>query len=171
MGKIETTLKSEIVRLTRRELRATVSPLAADVRRMKRTVSQLVRTTARLERAASAWDKQMSEQQAALKAPEEQVKAARFSPALIKKLRTRLGVTQAELAALLKVSGVAVWSWEAGRTRPTGENRTALVALRNLGRREVRKLLEKNPPAEPKAAKPQKRRRKSKKSASRKKQK
>ena len=73
-------------------------------------------------------------------APEE-VKAARISSGLIKRLRKRLGITQGELAALVGVSTSAVGSWEYGKAKPEGHNREALVALRKLGKREVRGIL------------------------------
>jgi DNA-binding transcriptional regulator YiaG len=73
-------------------------------------------------------------------APEE-VKAARLSPLLIKKLRARLAITQGELATLVGVSMSAVGSWEYGKAKPEGHNREALVALRKLGKREVRGIL------------------------------
>jgi len=60
---------------------------------------------------------------------------------VIQKLRRRLKLTQGELAKLVGVSVVAVGSWEAGRSRPQGSRRAALVALRKLGRREVVRLL------------------------------
>jgi transcriptional regulator with XRE-family HTH domain len=60
---------------------------------------------------------------------------------LIKKLRRRLGITQSELATLVGVSHSAVGSWEYGKARPEGRNREALVALRGLGKREVRRIL------------------------------
>ena len=36
----------------------------------------------------------------------------------------------------------SVTLWETGKTRPTGQNRAAIVALRKLGRREVARMLE-----------------------------
>ena len=66
---------------------------------------------------------------------------ARISPGLIKKLRARLGITQGDLATLVGVSTSAVGFWEYGKAKPEGRNREALVALRKLGKREVRGIL------------------------------
>jgi len=41
MGKMEQTLKAEIIRIAKKEVRKTYLPLARDVRRLKRTVSTL----------------------------------------------------------------------------------------------------------------------------------
>jgi len=65
----------------------------------------------------------------------------RLSPLLIKKLRARLGISQGQLARLVGVSGPAVAFWEQGKSRPEGQNRAALVALRGVGRREVKRML------------------------------
>ena len=150
MGKIETAVKSEITRLAKKEIRAVCQPLARDVRELKRTVSRLRRTVAFLERAAREWTQQVRAQKAELKAPEEEVEAARFSPRLIRSLRKRLGLSQGQLATVVGVSTVSVGLWEQGKTRPTGPNRAALVALRKLGRRDVRKILELKVTAKPK---------------------
>ena len=149
MGKIETVVKSEIARLAKKEIRAACGPLARDVRKLKRTVSHLNRTVASLERAAREWTKQIRAQKAELKAPEKVVEAARLSPGLIRSLRKRLGLSQGQLAAVVGVSPASTGFWEQGKTRPTGPNRAALVALRKLGKRDVRRILELKATAKP----------------------
>jgi DNA-binding transcriptional regulator YiaG len=72
---------------------------------------------------------------------EEDAKAARFSPRLIASLRRRLGLSQMALARLVGVSATAVAHWVAGDSTPTGKNRMSLVALRRVGKREVKELL------------------------------
>ena len=141
MGKMEQTLKSEIVRLAKKQLRATYLPLARDVRRLKRTVSALRKTVAILARLGTDLQAERQAERARLVAVSEEVKAARISPSLIKKLRARLGITQGELATLVGVSTSAVGTWEYGKAKPEGHNREALVALRKLGRREVARVL------------------------------
>lgn len=153
MGKIETAVKSEITRLAKKEIRAVCGPLARDVRELKRTVSRLRRTVASLEKAAREWTKQIRAQKAELKVPEEEVKAARLSPGLIRSLRKRLGLSQEQLATVVGISTVSVGLWEQGKTRPTGSNRSALVALRKLGKRDVRRILELKVTAKPKKKK------------------
>jgi DNA-binding transcriptional regulator YiaG len=141
MGKMEQTLKSEITRLAKRQVRATFLPVARDVRRLKRAVSALQKTVAVLARLGAELRAQRTAERAKLAAVPEKVKTARISPRLIKKLRTRLGISQAELAALVGVSTNAVGFWEQGKARPRDRNKEALVALRQLGKREVRGIL------------------------------
>jgi len=138
---MEQTLKSEITRLAKKQVRAACRPLAKDVRQLKRSVSALRKTVAALEKVGAEFRVQRAAEQARLDAAPEEVKAARLSPILIKKLRKRLGITQGELATLVGVSHSAVGSWEYGKAKPEGHNREALVALRKLGKREVRGIL------------------------------
>jgi len=46
-----------------------------------------------------------------------------------------------------------IGSWEYGKAKPEGHNREALVALRKLGRREVRRILATKAEASPRKAK------------------
>ncbi len=141
MGKVEEALKAEITRLTRKELRATVLPLVKEVRRLKRIVSDLSKTLAGLDEAAAAKARRRQVGTAKLEAGAKEVKAARISPTVIKNLRKKLGVNQEKLAVLLGVSPGAVAAWEQGRAKPRGNNKKALVALRALGRREIKRML------------------------------
>jgi DNA-binding transcriptional regulator YiaG len=152
MGKLEQTLKAEIARLAKKQVRATCLPLVRDVRRLKRTVSALRKTVAVLSRLCAELQAQRTAERTSLAAAPDEVKTARLTPWLIKKLRTRLGVTQSELATLVGVSTSAVGSWEYSNAKPEGHNREALVALRKLGRREVRRMLAMKAEASPRAA-------------------
>jgi DNA-binding transcriptional regulator YiaG len=141
MGKMEQTLKSEITRLAKKQMRATYLPLARDVRNLKRTVSALRKTVVVLARLGAEFQAQQAAERAKLAAAPEEMEVARISPLLIKKLRKRLKITQGELATLVGVSTSAVGSWEYGNAKPEGHNREALVALRKLGKREVQGIL------------------------------
>ena len=62
MGKLEATIKSEIVRLAKREMRKTSVPLGRDVRLLKSTVSQLRKTVTALERFAAHQQKRLEKE-------------------------------------------------------------------------------------------------------------
>jgi DNA-binding transcriptional regulator YiaG len=153
VGKVEEAVRSTVTRFVRRELRSGVAPLARDVRELKRVVSSLSRAVASLEKSVGQQVRQAQAERARLQAPEAEVKAARMSPRLIRKLRARLKLTQGELAAILGVSSASVFAWESGRSAPRGGNRAALVALRKLGRRDIKRILAEKAEAAP-AAKP-----------------
>ena len=142
MGKLEATIKSEIVRLAKKEMRKTSVPLGRDVRLLKSTVSQLRKTVLALERLAAQQQKELKKRKIPLEATPEEVKKSRFSPALIRSLRRHLRITQKELAILTGVTVGAAHQWEIGKFKPKDEKKSLMVGLRKLGRRDVRKLLE-----------------------------
>ena len=143
MGKLEGMIKSEIVRLAKREIRKISGPLGRDVRSLKGTVSHLRRTVLGLERITAHQQKELGKARVPLEASPEEVKVSRLSPRLIRTLRKQLRITQKELAVLSGVTVGAVHQWEIGKFKPRGEKKGVLVALRKLGRRDVRELLEK----------------------------
>ena len=142
MAKLEMILKAEIVRLSKREMRKVTVPLGREVRSLKGTVSHLRKTVSLLEKFAARQQSEMASERSRLQAAPEEMKKARFSPRLIRLLRKRLGITQRELAALAGVTVGAIYQWEQGLFEPRNDKKGALVALRKLGRREVKKLLE-----------------------------
>ncbi len=142
MGKFEGIIKSEIVRLAKREIRKTLVPLGRDVRLLKSTVSQLRKAVLVLDRLAAQQQKELGKRKVPLEATLEEVKKSRFSPRLIRSLRKSLGISQKELAILSGVTVGAVQMWESGKFKPKDDKKAFMVGLRKLGRRDVRKLLE-----------------------------
>ena len=142
MAKFETIIKSEIVRLAKREVRKIAVPLGRDVRSLKSVVSQLRKSVLTLQRIAASQQKELEKGKKPLEVAPEEVQVSRFSPRLIRSLRSHLGITQKELAVLTDVTVGAVHQWESGQFKPSLKKKAAIVALRKLGRREVRKLLE-----------------------------
>jgi len=141
MGKVEGIIKSEIVRLAKKEVRKVSRPLGRDLRSLKSVVSQLRRTVLGLQRITTSQQKELQKGKAVLEAPLEEVKESRFSPRLIRSLRRHLGITQKELAILTGVTVGAAHLWESGQFKPSMKKKAVMVALRKLGRREVEKLL------------------------------
>ena len=142
MGKLGVTIKSEIVRLAKREMRKTLVPLGRDVRLLKSAVSQLRKTVLALERFVAQQQNELKKRKIPLEATPEEVKKSRFSPALIRSLRKNLGISQKELAILTGVTVGAAHQWEIGKFKPKDEKKSVMVGLRKLGRRDVRKRLE-----------------------------
>jgi DNA-binding transcriptional regulator YiaG len=165
MAKFETIIKSEMVRLAKREMRKISVPLGRDVWSLKSTVSQLRKAVLTLQRIAAQQQKELEKGEMPLQAAPEEVKVSRFSPRLIRSLRGHLGITQKELAILAGVTVGAVHLWESGKFKPSEKKKAVMVALRKLGRREVRKLVEKKSAGKVKqAVRPSRRRGKKKKS-------
>jgi transcriptional regulator with XRE-family HTH domain len=150
MGKIESMIKSEIQRLARREIRSTFRPLKREVRSMRLKLSGLMKGFSTLNRITKEQVQRASAQFKLESSPEE-IKIARFSPARIRALRLKKGLSQKELGMLVGVSMGTVVLWEKGKITPKAERKGALIALRKLKKREIKRIL-----AEKKAGEPRK---------------
>lgn len=141
MGKMESAIRFEILRLAKKEVRAAFLPLRREMRMMKLKLSSLSRSFVPLERMAKEQIRQEETKKLRLEATPEEVKASRITPDRIRILRKRLGISQRELAILTGVTIGAVASWEKGKFKPKGDKKAALVALRELNKRDVKKML------------------------------
>jgi len=141
LAKLESVIREAIARGARRQIRVAVTPLRREVVRLRRKVVELQGTLTTLRRSANGWKRFMEAAPVIPHVSEEEAKTARLSPRLITSLRRRLGLSQVALARLVGVSAPAVAHWEGGGATPTGQNRANLVALRRVGKREVKELL------------------------------
>ena len=140
MAKIESIIKSEIQRLAKHEVRSVFLPLRREVWGLKLKLYNLIKNFTVLDRFAKEISKAKSTEPK-LEASPEEVKASRLTPERIAGLRKKLGISQRELGILTGASLGAVASWEKGKFRPKGEKKAALVALRKIRKRDVRKML------------------------------
>ena len=139
MANIGALLKSEISRLSRREVRREVQPLRKFAAAYRREIAALKRTVAALDRRAKSLAKV-----ATLKNGESRVSdetQTRFVAKGLVSLRKRLGLSAAELARLLGVSMQSVYNWEHKKATPRKEQVTAIAALRSIGKREAHQRL------------------------------
>ena len=141
MAKIEAAIRDAIARGARRQIRQVASPLRREVRRLRVVVRALRADVSAVREVAAQWQRAAGAKPWRPDVSDAEVDAARLSPRLVQKLRTRLRLSQAMLARLVGVSAAAVVQWERGRSAPAGQNRRALVALRKLGRRDLKRLL------------------------------
>jgi len=139
MGKMEGTIKSEILRLAKREVRAAFLPLRREVWGMRLKLSALSKGFAALNRQAK--ELRQGKARPKLEASPEEVKASRLTPERIRNLRKKKGISQRELGILTGATTGAVLLWEKGKFKPTGDKKAALVALRKVTKRDVKKML------------------------------
>ncbi len=139
MGRADEAIRSVVVAAMRRELRE--AGLSKEVQKLRRSLAALEKRVVSLEKAARA-PIGRGVRLPKLDASDQEVRRARLTPATIKKLRARLGITQAQLAAIIGITGPAVAQWETGTSEPRGENRRILVALRKASQRDAERLLE-----------------------------
>jgi DNA-binding transcriptional regulator YiaG len=142
MPNVAAILKSEFRRLARREIKANTSST-------KGAVAQFRRDIARLKRELSQQRKEIAflkaQEQKRIGQPqakgEEELEGVRFSSRSVKAQRARLKLSAADYGKLVGVSGLTVYSWEAGKTRPRQQQLAGLVAVRGIGKREAMKKL------------------------------
>ncbi len=144
MGKIDSTIKAEIQRMAKHEVRVVFRPLRKEVWGMRIKLSNLLKGFGALNRLAKEITKTKSGEPKLVASPEE-VKASRFTPERIRRLRMKLGISQRELGILVGASLGAVTTWESGKFKPQGEKKAALVALRKVGKRDLKKMLAEKP--------------------------
>jgi DNA-binding transcriptional regulator YiaG len=132
MPNIGSVLKEEIVRLSRKEARKQIEPV-------RKSFNQQRTDIAKLKRDVSALRKQIvpATQQ---NRPAEMV---RFVAKGLKAQRMRLGLSAADYAKLVGVSGQTVYNWEQGAAKPRTEQRATLASLRGIGKRETQARLQK----------------------------
>lgn len=141
MPNIQALMVSEIARVARKELRAEIAPLQKAVATYRRQIAALRRQVATLERTTSRAAR--SKPEAATTREEEQDgPALRFSAAGLRKHRQRLGLSAADVAQLLGVSGLSIYKWESGKTRPRAVQIEKIAQLRTMGKREALAKLE-----------------------------
>jgi DNA-binding transcriptional regulator YiaG len=166
MPNIGIVLKQEIARLARKETRGQIETLKKssahyrkEIAQLRRDVTELTRELARLRKSAAGASARAPAQAADESLPRVRVPNAKA----VQTMRARLGLSVAELAALVGVSGQSVYNWERGSARPSGKPLAGFVALRGIGKREARARLAELAAAEESAkpaAKPRRARRK-----------
>lgn len=139
MGKVESLLKTEIVRLSKREVRLATAGLREDVKRLKARELELRRSVKALHTdllAARAKERVVKMREAV---SQEKVQR-RLSPKIILRLRTRLGLSQSKFAGLVGASLPSVTNWERGKSTPNQVMRGKILALRTLKKRDIRNI-------------------------------
>lgn len=156
MTTFASTLKKEIARVARKELREDLDGLRKAAAAFRHDIATLKRelrsTQAQLRAASQASQKALQKMKQAAPAPAGAVakaeaaprrggRRATFSAERFKAQRERLGLTQKDMAAYLGTSTLSVWKWESGQVTPRARHLPAILALRTQGKREVLKAL------------------------------
>lgn len=142
MPNIGTILKSEISRVSRKELRSQTQALKKSVSQYRTQIADLRRRLEALERQVKRLGKASGRASAPAPEPDEAASNLRFSAKGFAAQRKRLGLSAAALARVLGVSSLSVYKWESGKVRPRAKQLEAIAALRGMGKREVAQRLE-----------------------------
>lgn len=138
MPNIQQLLNDEIRRLARKEVISTEKALKSQIQELKRVISELKNRIRTLEKTACG---------TAVKKPEptaedagESAKSFRVTPERIIKWRKALNLKRTQYARLLGVSPLSVAHWEQGKSTPREAQKQRIAELRDMGKRELRKL-------------------------------
>ena len=140
MANIGALLKAEITRLCRRELKKELAVVRKANVAYRHNIAALRRQVAALEQKAGQLVKR-AQTLAATPSTGLPDRPVRFVAKGLKSMRKRLGLSAAQLAALVGVSEQSVYNWETKKATPRKEQFAAIIALRGIGKREVRQRL------------------------------
>ncbi|MHC5011576.1 MAG: hypothetical protein ACYTG6_11605, partial [Planctomycetota bacterium] len=110
--------------MARKEIRASVGPVKKTNAELRRTVAALKAEVADLQRSLKFLEKQEKRR---LDAPASAAAAAdiRFSPKWVKADRLRLGLSAKDYGRLVGVSGLTIYNWEGGKSKPRAKQLAA----------------------------------------------
>ena len=137
MPNIATVLKEEIRRLAKKEAKSQVAPLRKTTTQHRRDIAALKRELREQERRNAKLEKALARGMTAGASAPRVDTAPRFSPTWLAKHRAKLGLSAADYAKLVGVSGLTIYNWEKGKTRPRTAQLEALAVVRGMGKRQV----------------------------------
>lgn len=139
MPNIASILKSEIMRVARKEIRAEVEGLKKSVSTYRSDIAALKRRSQTLEQELKRLQKFQPKPEPL--AVDENVKAPRFSAKGLAKQRERLGLSAEAIGMLIGASSQSVYNWEDGKTHPRASHLPAIAALRGLTKTQAAEVL------------------------------
>jgi DNA-binding transcriptional regulator YiaG len=149
MPNIATVLKEEITRLARKEMRQHVDPLRAQVLAQRKAIAALKSEVEMLRRDVMKLGKGAPKNTPVKAGSSDSGKQSRYSGALLRKLRERLGLSRDVFAPLLGASSQALYNWEQTETRPRQEFLDKIALIRGLSKTQVQELLEQHSAPKP----------------------
>jgi DNA-binding transcriptional regulator YiaG len=145
MSNVASVLKEEIARVSRKEVRRETAGLKKASAAHRSEIAALKKRALELERQLRQVGKK-AERPVPAAANEDSLakgtQGIRFSGKSMASQRRRLGLSAADCGLLIGASPQSIYNWEEGKARPRSQHLQAIVALRNLGRREANQILE-----------------------------
>ncbi|MEO8039147.1 MAG: helix-turn-helix transcriptional regulator [Betaproteobacteria bacterium] len=142
MSNIGVLLKQEITRLSRKEVRTELQATRKASAQYRRSIASLKAQVATLGRQVAVLQRRGPAAKAIANTEVETGPKMRFVAKGFKSQRARLGLSAADLGAMIGVTAQSIYNWEQGNARPRAEQLKKIAALRNLGKREVADILE-----------------------------
>ncbi len=137
MANLATTLKEEIRRLARKEIKAQTGTTKQAVTQYRREIATLKRQVREQEKKIAFLEWQERKRLGHPQASKEPTERVRFLPRSVKAQRERLDLSAKDYGKLVGVSPLTIYNWEHGKSRPQKAQLAALVAVRGIGKREA----------------------------------
>lgn len=141
MPSIASILKDEILRLARKEVRSEVEALKKASTRHRSEIAELKRRVGSLEKELSRAVRADSRKEPSTEPEEGDIKV-RFSAKRLAAQRKKLGLSAAEMGALIGVSAQTIYNWETEKSRPRQAQLVSIAALRGMGKSQIKARLE-----------------------------
>jgi len=133
-------IKNEIARLARKEIRSETLSMRKSSAQHRTEISELKRQAEELKtevkRLGKLYDYGISSQKS-----QDETVTRRFSAKSVIAQRKRLGISANDFGKLVGVSAVTIYAWEQGRSRPRKAQVKALGLVRALGKKQARAKL------------------------------
>lgn len=142
MTTFATSLKKEIARVARKELRDEIAALRKGSATYRSEIAELKRKLKALESLVKTLQRAAPKAASGSKAPAALTRAkpgrkVHFGAAELLALRQQLGFTQAQMAKLVGASSLSIYKWESGQVTPRAAQLEKLLAVRKIGKREA----------------------------------
>jgi len=139
------TLKQEISRVARKEVREDIAALRksvtthrSEIAALKRMVKELGSQLRLAQKAVAHAAPATAEKKAAGRPGRKRA----FSADRLKAKRQTLGMSQMQMAQLLGISSLSLWKWESGQVTPRTSMLERYFVAMNMGKREAWKVIE-----------------------------
>lgn len=139
MPNLASSLKAEISRVARKELKSDLDALRKTAANYRSEIAALKRSIAGLEKSLKGLAK--GQPKAAAPEAEEEGPKLRFRADGFRKKRESLELTADDAAKFFDVSGQTIYLWESKRTAPRAKHMPAIAAFRKLGKKEAQAIL------------------------------
>ncbi|WP_299785390.1 helix-turn-helix transcriptional regulator [Ramlibacter sp.] len=137
MPDIASTLKAEISRIARKEIRSEAQEFRKVSTQYRAHIAGLRRRIDALERELKRLGKQPRQPAELERIDGDSTITRRFSASRLAATRKKLGLSAADFGALIGVTGQSIYKWEAGEARPRAKQIEGIASVRGIGKREV----------------------------------
>ena len=140
-------LKKEIARVAKKELRDEFTALRKSASSYRGDIAELKRKIKALESQVKALTRTTQRAAPVSTAPTDKAPVDKprgkpgrkvvFGAAELLALRQQLGFTQAQMGQLVGASTLSIYKWESGKVKPRAAQLEKLLAVRKIGKREA----------------------------------